>query len=623
MHAGLLPLLIVCQERQNTPTQSAVRPTVVRVVDRKGEPLPGARVIFATAPFTGADRPSLTRTREFKTGPRGIARVTVEPGRIWSAWAVWDGPPGRLSCPMRMNVTPGVPLRLTLEKFEAFRVRWLRLDGWRKKVGKVSSRFIVHPGLLSTERPDGVLGIAPRTDANKLDGFIGASFELPIPDGRETAVRLPPLPLHSYYAVLTDENGGMLDLRYMNPAFHSPQANASVQHLYERANSLKQLSLGEPVAIRGRLRNVQGKPIANADVILRSNRAQCQAERRYRTGVDGSFELVVPYRPKGTFGSWNSRLYVAAPGYVPAYFYRTNPTRRSASSTTLQLRAGRLLSWKLLHATPEDRRPERVLLTTEVVAQRTLQLFTFPIRVSDDGMLRLPSPTPRPKGGYGTFQLFLVRDGRMVPLWVPRPGQRIPDELAIDLARLVDVEVRAAGPRGQPRGGILLVHPGLNVPQSLCRHHVSLGGRSRFPLLPGHYAVSLRSPRRGDGFAAFEVAGDAPAVVRIELEPYRLLSGSVVSPQDEPVPGSTIGVQCAPPGEAPAILRALVGSSNRTLFADEKGHFEAFVTARASEVWLTASGTVGNRHMTTRGAVRSKRPSAIVLTLGQQSGRSR
>ncbi|MFQ5504571.1 MAG: carboxypeptidase-like regulatory domain-containing protein, partial [Planctomycetota bacterium] len=452
------------------------------------------------------------RLLEFKTGAHGRVRASVDPSRCWSAWAVWDGEGKRLASPLVPGILPGRPLRLVLQPFEAFNVRWIGLDAWRKLFGeKLRTVFISDKSAMARPAPPAAVQKSrsvSRASGSTAPGagFIPPVFHLPLPGSDQEVVRLPPLPLGRYYPVLADAEGGFLDTRYMNPSFLTSQ---TVQHMYERKRFLKRQYLGRPVRAPGRLVGHGGKPVSAADLFLRPRRGQLEHERRYATDSDGSFELILTFRDKRTdsTGTFSYRVFVLAPGFRPELFSLGSLGKEQPSPIRFTLTPGEDLDWRVRNPEPGDH--ERFFLSTEIATRSTGKFpHTFPLRCDANGRLGLPAPYRTPSGPPAWY-LVLVRDGKPIPLLLSDRAT-IPAEQDLDLAKLKRVELQVETESGRrARGGIVLLGASRQTSRFPLRYPVDLKGRTSFRAMPGRYFLTVRHPQHGSGFLDLAVGEDA------------------------------------------------------------------------------------------------------------------
>ena len=609
--------------------------TVVRVIGPDKKPAAGARVYISRGPFVGEDRPALNRVSSFACDARGIARLRVTGGTPLCCWAVAKSPTRRLASTVVSKFIPGRPLRLELANFEAFRVRCLNAAEWHKAVPGLKLRFVMHGAFI-----DGQVTRGSTVDARhlhrsaSLEGFVAPSWEVDAPKSRTEVLELPPLPMHSYYAVLCDPRGGFLDTRYMNPQFHNKNANARVQHLYERNKALKQLAFGKPtkhlLSIKGRERGL-GKAIALpfAQAFLRPQRQRLQSEFAARADAYGNATLVLPQRFKTAFGFYNSRLLCSAPGYVPQVYSLSNPhdTQRPPATSarnpafalpTPLLSSGRVLDWRVRGLEEGD----QLLLFTMVKGHQRAVPWSIPLNVDENGQLKMPAPTPDVerggRGQAGRFDLVLVRNGEAIPLWTRRSGRVIPAKLELNAAELCQVSLAVESSVGRPSGGILEIHSDRNNSVVVLRRHIDRRGSDRFWLPKGKWVFALRTPRAGDVLKTVELATES-VQVKLGLTPYRLLQGSCSDADGKTVLAS-IRLRAQLPRGADAALQRLAAHSNLSMASKADGAFALYASAQpGTEFRLTASASIARRSIGAVAYIKSREPKAIQLVLERKS----
>jgi len=453
---ALLVLAAIPLAAQDPPRR--VRPTLVKVVDENGDAVAGARVLCCSAPLHDVPFAAPIYHNELvegRTDEKGRCRIRAAAGRSWSAWAVWQDGNKRLASNLLPDIEVGRPLRIVVKPFEVPNVRWTGIEKWRTKVGKLATAYVSDitavesPGTLATSVSlvsslESVTRQVPTSASRRALAALPV-LRLPAPASRDDVVALPPLPLGKYYPVLTDEHGGFLDMRFMNPVFLKKPSSERVKAMYERNLLLEQLWMGEPISVTGTFYNDKELKLDGVEIWLRPTHGSLVHERRYVTDKDGRFELFVPGRAEATdpTGSYFVKLYAVCPGHEPEYLQL--PMLKAGSKhpeSEFRLRRGRMLEWRVRGATDADREPNRFFLRTVFSSgAKSVRQHTVPIRLEQDGRLRLPAPRER---GNATplWELFLLRDGRIVPLY--RAQGRVPKKLVIDLDRIRVVEVEVA-----------------------------------------------------------------------------------------------------------------------------------------------------------------------------------
>ena len=612
------------------PSTKAPR-TVVRVLGPEGEVIPGTKVYVCRGPFVGEDRTALNRVTSFACNERGIAKLHVAGGAPLCCWAVAESPTLRLASPVFTNFVPGRPIRLVLKKFEAFRVRCLNIEDWLRVAPGAKLRFVMHGGVLSS--PSSLTSNEHARHLhreNLIEGFVAPQWEIKAPSSRDAAIDLPPLPWHSYYAVLCDKRGGFLDTRYMNPNFHPRQANARVQHLYERDKALKQLAFGKPTRVEIKIQGIErglvkAIPLPYAQVLVRPDRQQLQAEFETRANAFGDLELLLPARPSSAFGHYKSRLVAYARGYSPKQVVLVNPPKPGANKQAVMrdpritspqpiLSSGRVLDWRIQGLERDD----RLLLFTMVESRQRDVPWSLPIRVDRDGKLAMPSPTRGVERGQGRFDLILVRGSDAIPLWASRHAQKIPSELRLDVRQLCEVDLSVHGLHGRAKGGVLEIHSSTKKSHVVLRRHLDRRGRDRFWLPEGSWCFTMRTPRSGDALRTIAIV-QRKQRVRIELLPYRLVQGSCTDANGKTAPTS-IHVQSQWTRVVDPVLLRLASLSNIRFVTQDDGVFAAYVSAQpGSEFRLSASARFGRRSHAAVALLRSRKLKAMQLVLGRSS----
>ena len=584
------------------------RGTLVKVLDSEGKAVAGASVVFLSAPMHG--RQALVRQERIvvETDKNGRARAKLSRGRSWAAWAAWDGPNGRLTSKLKFPVTRGRPLRLTVETFPVSKVRVVNLKQWRKVIPSgLSLAFI-------------------------SDGDHSTIFKRELGKEKEPVFKLPPLPHGNYFPTLLGPRGEFLDTIYFNHQFYTGQPDA--EELYERDVPLKRFVLGRPIKINARVVDANKKAVGGAwcDLGPASSIIPNPLLNTFKVGADGKFVCIVPWKPEGQRGRYDSVLHLFAPGYVPQMLPITFPWQpvtqgvvqpgglpgappldkkkkkvravQDVIDLEVTLVKGQELDWRLTNALENDLAPGSLYLRTNAYSfvngtvLNRVQRY-FPVSVGKDSRLQLPGLVDESAESHPVWELFLVRAGQTSSIYFHGRGT-LPVKVEIDLASLRRTEFSLLPESGSKTTGgeiflFRLDYDGLAKAQTF---GVDRSGRVTTFLMPGKYIVVGKSEKQGDGYHEFALSNDeTKAKIHIPLRPYKLLVGTLVDDDDKPLAKASLSISFnVGPKLHPFVRRALI-NQNFTLLTDKDGSFSSYVSKLAGTATMSAYLDIGGSYI--------------------------
>ncbi|MCA8969538.1 MAG: hypothetical protein KDC95_07135 [Planctomycetes bacterium] len=472
-----------------------VKQTRFRVVDAvTHEAIQGATVHVLTQDLAWLVPMVKQTVREAVTDERGDARIELEQGKFWSAWATKSDDDRRVASFLSGNVEPGRPLRLECHEMTTRRVRLEGLDEWRDVCGgPIRAVFVaenpVHWYVLQHQLGDGVV---PSMEASPITAAVMSPvsvIERPL-EGDSAEVEVPPLPFGYYHVTIGDSRGEAL----FTEARLSP---ISVPHEggFTGGSSTLTVAFAAPDDSAIRAESANGRGIAN--VLVTGEMASRLVTTR-RTDAGGRCML----------GSTTPRtVFIHAPDRARNWRHveklELNVKLEPRTVTTIELRAAR--------------RGDQLYATSDNSALRL-----EPTRVNvEQGLMEFEALDVLGRSG-----LVLVRAGE--PILLPNVRASADGDAkraVIDLDALQALEFDVTSERNEtsrriPYGGFVEIwqHDAkfafFNV-----RVPLDTRGRATTKLAPGRYRLLVWHPVLGDSLTDLRVAPQGTRNQREDVEP--------------------------------------------------------------------------------------------------------
>ncbi|MCB9880712.1 MAG: hypothetical protein H6832_19035 [Planctomycetes bacterium] len=432
--------------------------------------------------------------REAVTDERGDARIELDPGKFWSAWATKSDDDRRVASFLIGDVEPGRPLRLECHEMTTRRVRLEGLDEWRDVCGSpIRAVFVaenpVHWYMLQHQLADGAV---PRMETSPISAAVMSPvfvIEKPL-EGDSAEVEVPPLPFGYYFASIGDARAEALFAETRLSPISLPQEGDFTDN---RSTLTVEFAAPDESAIR--VESANGRGIEN---VLVTGEMGSRLVTKRTTDAGGRCLL----------GSTTPRtVFLHAPNRVRNWRHvenlELNVRLDVRTVTTIELRAAR--------------RGDRLYTTSDNSA---LQLEPTSVHV-ERGVMEFEALDDLGRSG-----LVLVRDGE--PILLPDVRARADGDeqrAVIDLDALQEIEFDVTSGRDEtsrriPYGGFVEVwqHDAkfafFNV-----RLPLDARGHATTRLAPGRYRLLVRHPTLGDSLTDLHVASQDSRGQRAEVEP--------------------------------------------------------------------------------------------------------
>lgn len=520
--AALLGWVLGGATAQARPDDAARQPTFARVLDEAGRPLAGAEVTFVggVPHLAGAERRTDAHTVVADERGRAIARLS--PGLCYVAWAIGPPDPDGRRCASAVHGLFGASAMFELRCDEPQEARACRLDGLDAWAGAGPLRCFAMTGVPGIERE-----LVP-----------GADGRMPLPPGP--------------FALIEVRTGDG------EPLWHGSLED--------------ELALPPPRAVRVRVVDERGAPIAAAPIVQRVGRlsdwhvdglrgvVEDRKRELGRTAADGCCTVTVPYagdplhepgrdllllvaapdRAEVAGGVWNRALYVSDRKVASIdgdELLFTCPPVEPLGGVAAGAPAGTVAQLAAVCRLQLDRNGylhDARVFTAPLDARGRFRFSGVPSPLHSARLTLVPPP-----GSTWSAPLFAPEAGRALPADIAgAAGAAEPSPLACGV-----LELRAQDANGGPaRGAVAFVtagdRRGVLLRDSLVRVPLDASGAARLDVAAGTWVAVVFTP---GGWGAQQVTVDG-ALIRLDLqlEPQARCEVRLVDRAGAPIPGARV-----------------------------------------------------------------------------------